>query len=324
MPPEAPQVNVTESIAQSVAEINHYRQMCGLSTLSVDTRLALAATHHAAFLARGPLSEEVSHTETPGAYGYTGRDAAERARATGYRSSAVWEDISVGAGTDSVDRLFNAPYHRVPFLRPDIATVGVGVASREDVWIRYIRAGSGEPVPAGANVPTHRVGTLVERSRRPTTVVEFGMSGASAPSDPFVYPLDGETGIPLSWSATETPDPLRMHAAEMPVTSPGIDPNITVGYVISYIAPEGQVNILSARLWSGDGADVPCYVNTPDNDEHIHGALLIPKKPLLPGTTYHVDVEAASRGGDDLSRRWSFTTAVAPGSPPAPAVPAAR
>jgi uncharacterized protein YkwD len=324
---DAPPVRIEDAVPQSLAQINVWRLRCGMTALTTDPRLALAATHHAAYLASGPMADDLSHTETPGVRGYSGRMPTDRGRAAGFRIGGVWEDVANGAGTAAMDRLFDAPYHRVPFLRPDITCVGVGVAPQEEVRIRRVFTAADEATLSRDRAAVRRAGTMIERTHHIITVVEFGATGSAGAADPVVYPLDGQKDVPVSWNAVEIPSPLRMHAAEMNartaadrgegtsgITGEAGDApatGVTVGYVISYLAPDGPIRIVSAQIWSHDGAEVDCYRNTPDNDDHIHGALLIPKRPLHPATRYDVDVEAETPAGDDLSRRWSFTTASA-------------
>jgi hypothetical protein len=61
---------------------------------------------------------------------------------------------------------------------------------------------------------------------------------------------------------------------------------------------------------SSGGQPVPAYVNTPGNDDQLQaGLILIPKKPLKPGTKYTVKVSLKTATGKPFDRVWSFTTA---------------
>jgi uncharacterized protein YkwD len=125
--------------------------------------------------------------------------------------------------------------------------------------------------------------------------------GTTAESGIVVYPSDGQREVPTRWEGNELPDPLRLHVGRSPV-----------GYAITffYFSPQGgRVRVAHARLTNGQGAPVPIYLNTPENDEELkNGALLIPRQPLQPGGVYNVAVTATTESGETLSRTWKFTT----------------
>lgn len=116
-----------------------------------------------------------------------------------------------------------------------------------------------------------------------------------------VFPPDGMTGVPLIGNVSESPAPLRMHR--------GVSGR--VGYVVSYMvnAPYPQrIQVTNAELRES-GRVVDCYINTPGNDDVLQtGVILIPKSPLRAMTTYEAFVQAKDSRGQDVSRRWRFTT----------------
>lgn len=118
-----------------------------------------------------------------------------------------------------------------------------------------------------------------------------------------VSPFAGQTGVPTKWRDEEIPDPLR----RLPLHA------MTVGYplVFAYFSPtKRRISVSAVTLATQQGEAVDVLLNRPDNDDHLtNAALLIPDKPLTPGTTYHVAIKAMTEAGVDISREWDFTTA---------------
>lgn len=160
------------------------------------------------------------------------------------------------------------------------------------------------------NVPYHRVPFLAPGRpeigfgsvRGGATVVDFGNHGEGV----VVYPVPDQRGLNPVGSIAESPNPMRVHEPTYR-TRP-------VGQVITYCAfGSRSIRVLAARLSDADGAEVPCWLNSPANDDHCReNAHLIPKSPLRPGTAYSVDFQVRGERGGDLSRRWQFTTASSP------------
>src|SRR5262249_31329272 len=106
---------------------------------------------------------------------FCGNAPGDRLDAFGFSQSS-WEGVDYGPqhGSESVQRLYDAPYHRLPFLQPGTGAVGAGF------------------------VPTHMT-------------VEFGTSDETAT---VVSPSDGQKNIGLSWHGPESPDPLAIHGVD--------------------------------------------------------------------------------------------------------------
>jgi len=117
-----------------------------------------------------------------------------------------------------------------------------------------------------------------------------------------VSPSEGQSDVPLLWDKNERPNPLRIHATARRPT----------GYPIVFVhftREPVRITVRSARLADARGAEIPCFLNTPETDTELtNAAFLIPKSPLAPNTVYTVQVSAAAPGGVDLSRTWSFST----------------
>lgn len=112
-------------------------------------------------------------------------------------------------------------------------------------------------------------------------------------------PFSDERNVECSWNGRERPDPLRIHGAVGVCGYPIV--------VALYPLLDGKLSVSEATL-SLDSKPVSCYLNTPENDDRLTNALfLIPKEPLLGGSTYRVRV-VASRGQERFEKEWSFTT----------------
>lgn len=162
-----------------LAAINDYRVLYGLPPVIMNDRLNTSASAHANYLNTNKIqqsdeSTESLHTENPDKPGYTGKTPSERAAYYGYASS-VGEDAAYNRGTiaETIDALFDAPYHRTPFLDPSIKEIGVG-----------------------------KTGDY--------TIIEFGMGNKETPKL-VVSPAPGDRYVPTAFGGNETPDPLRIH-----------------------------------------------------------------------------------------------------------------
>ncbi len=117
----------------------------------------------------------------------------------------------------------------------------------------------------------------------------------------LVSPGDGQKDIQPFWKDSEVPDPFRLHTYESRL----------VGYPIMFVRQGAQkLNVKKFELTDSGGNRVDAYENFPGYDDHLHAeAFIMPKKPLEPGSTYRVTVEATDEKGKEVGKTWSFTTA---------------
>ncbi len=182
----------TERQQELLDDINSLRETLGLGPASLDDRLDASASAHSSYLRRNHVS---GHFEQEGDPGFTGNSPGDRMEAFGYFGSS-YEDVCTGSSTmrEAVKMLYDAPYHRIPFMTP------------------------GEVLVGGA----YEDGDLT---------LQFGMTEATKI---VVSPAPGESNIPLSWNQTENPNPLRMHGIRGEIgypivfTSFGVDEPIKV------------------------------------------------------------------------------------------------
>src|SRR5262249_10269636 len=122
-------------------------------------------------------------------------------------------------------------------------------------------------------------------------------------TEPVLYPVPAQTGVPLAFPGREVPDPLPNAPDKMG------------GYPITVTFPL-SVRVPDARAWLEDetGKEVPVWFSSPtspDNDDFVrHQAntiCLFAKELLQPGMRYVVRVEAKA-GTAEWSRTWTFST----------------
>lgn len=162
----------------ALAAANAYRRRLSLPLLRLDDRLSAAAAAHVSYLER---NRTTGHFEIPGRPGFAGVTPRERKAPFGYFGSG-YEAVDYGSRSvvEAVRALFDAPYHRMPFLQPGPILFGAARSGRH-------------------------------------TVLEFG---ASDKEGTVVYPAAGQRDVPVAWDDKERPDPLQIHGARGTVGYP--------------------------------------------------------------------------------------------------------
>ncbi|GAA3403112.1 stalk domain-containing protein [Paenibacillus hodogayensis] len=165
-----------------LAAINDYRVLYGLPPVIFTDRLNAAASAHASYLKANKVQQSEGstasmHEQKEGLPGFFGRTIGDRAAYFGYLSG-VGEDAAMTFGTvaEAVDSLFDAPYHRSPFLNPYVTEVGTG---KEGDY----------------------------------TIIEFGIQADKKPQW-VVSPASGDRYVPTGFDGNEMPDPLRIHTGK--------------------------------------------------------------------------------------------------------------
>jgi len=247
-----------------------------LQPLSSHSSVQKASQSHADYLF---LNNALGHYQDEGNPGFSGRSPFDRAKAFGYEARVYSEGINFGAptGISGINGLFDAPYHREPMMNPNYAHVGTGYNEDGHLIVNYGNTSS---------------------------------TSGTTKDDVVVYPVNGQNDVKVSWLAIESPNPLSywgIYDEDLKV----------VGYPISFYYPDGyytsnELVVDHVQLTDNNGKNLPVYDVTPerDPDENQH-VMIIPRKPLSYGETYHVSVDAhVLVGGEkrDLSKAWSFTT----------------
>jgi hypothetical protein len=154
---------------QAVREVSRIRAELGLPKPFQEDRFNAASFAHSKYLT---LNKRTGHFEQPGEPGFVASTPSQRLEVYGY-SGGSWECVTYNSGgiRESIQDLFDAPYHRIPFLQPGRMPIGSGVAGRN-------------------------------------FTLKFGNGEVAGPS---YSPGNGQRYVPTSWNANETPNPLRVH-----------------------------------------------------------------------------------------------------------------
>ena len=156
--------------------VNTLRRSLGLPPLGLDLSLCAAAQAHSHYL--NLYGDASGHAEQMDRSGATGAMPQDRATAFGFGFN-VGEDVSANSSplvTVPILGLFDAPYHRLPFLQPNAGALGVGCDGTSP--------------------------HLYE------TTLEFEQSSSEAV---VVSPFPDQKNVPSRWDGNENPSPLRIH-----------------------------------------------------------------------------------------------------------------
>jgi uncharacterized protein YkwD len=166
----------SSSQTEAALLVNKIRERLLLPPVSQDNRLNIAAIKHSEYLT---MNNMMGHYQVQGTKGFFGQTHMERLAAYGWGGGA-WEGVTWGSQDvgDGIQQLFDAPYHRLPFLQPGSIAFGSGYA-----------------------------GTRM--------TCEFG---ASRETGTVISPANGERNVPTRWRNEETPNPLRVHSTAIKET----------------------------------------------------------------------------------------------------------
>lgn len=259
--------------AAAFDRVNLLRQAAGLGAVRQAAQLDQAAQAHADYMS---INQVFSHSETPGANGYTGANQTQRAQAAGYAAWSTVAEVQVGStlpvsdGAGMVDALFAAPYHRLGLVYYRVDEAGVG------------HGATGVPYSI-----------VIDLGRNP---------GQGAPATTAViWPRDGDVGV-WTQGAPEMPDPIPENNG-----SP-------YGYPISVSVHENKTLTVSSFTLEGPGgATVSTKLLDHATDTNLqsvggrHFAALLPRAPLASNTTYTVRFTGAI-DGVAYTKTWTFTT----------------
>lgn len=173
---------------QVLAAANAKRRDLGLPEMVLDDRLDAAASAHVTYLC---MNHEAGHDESPTNPGFIGQTGSIRCESFGWCTGS-WEGITVGERTleQAVSDLYDAPYHRIPFMQP--GTIAFGGSYNET-----------------------------------RTTILFSVAHDASLT---VSPADGQKGIPCIWVNHEEPSPLRGHTSAnscgYPIVIAGFGPTV--------------------------------------------------------------------------------------------------
>lgn len=118
---------------------------------------------------------------------------------------------------------------------------------------------------------------------------------AANTGQPILYPAPDQADVPPAFAGNEIPDPAPK--AEYPI-----------GYPITVIFDRrARVSIQSYHLRDPGSVDLPGFALLPDNPDMENSFAFLAKEPLLPNTTYAMEV-SYTLNGVSSQRVWHFRT----------------
>ncbi|CAA9295096.1 MAG: hypothetical protein AVDCRST_MAG77-5114 [uncultured Chloroflexi bacterium] len=263
------------NVDEAVAWLNGQRLAAGSPPVTLDPALSAAATAHARYLA---LNKD--HPATLGLHSHEQDMGLPGATPEG-KESAAKSNISRGHTSvlQAIQALTYVPFHRLGMLDPRLQQIGVGVVPFEN------------PERFGYSVVID-VGSAVD-IRAPRT------------ERPAVYPVPGQTDVPLAFPGNETPDPRD------PTPGKGKE----VGFVITVEPTCGELAAPRQFVLRDEtGNDVPVWtltlgteVGAVGGSRKVHQLMAFSQAPLRAETAYRVTASGAC-GDRDYNLDWTFRT----------------
>jgi hypothetical protein len=251
--------------------LNQTRLAAGAGCMNVVTALVTSAQSYCTYEATNAsnaMCVAQAHTEVMGCSGFTGANVQAREVAAGYPQNLAYTEVATTYGndpTDAVPSWINTVFHRIPLLDPWTGDMGYGGATGCDA------------IDIGRGMSTVATNTVV------------------------VYPYDGQTNVPRSFSGFEGPAP--------PAPSGGFPS----AYPISIYA---QGLSVTQHVVTKDGDSTPIdHLWLDQNSSQISAGLkgyfydtaFMYGAPFAPNTKYRVQITGTHTGGT-LDEQWSFTT----------------
>ncbi len=257
---------------QWLTVVNYYRRTAHLPPVRHDKDLSEAARKHARYMVR---NDAIGHSESPKdpLYSVAGAEAASHSNVAGWWGGSP-------SNRDFVEMWMTGPFHAVGILRPNLEKVGYGVASDD----------KGLTTAAALDV-LHGL----DYTARPKV------------SYPIVWPGNGTTQPLASYTGGEYPDPLAScngyeEPSGLPIIVQFAEPTRNVKASVSHRGdklPACKVHATSYRNRDASAQALGRALLAGDNV-----VLVIPKKPLDPGSTYLVKVTS---GGKTARSRFSIS-----------------
>ncbi|MGI6704239.1 MAG: stalk domain-containing protein [Clostridia bacterium] len=269
---EVPTVPAYEEVRD---RINYYRGITGLPGMTIEKSLNAAANSHALYVIN---NTNAGHYQSNKTHQYfTGEMPWDRTRYFGYMSPMVAENIHfLESHTGAVDDWMDSLYHRLPIINPIYTHMGYGYASKGTKHVNVLEVGA------------------------------IRYNGLE--SHVVVYPADGQTGVPVTWSGLEQPDPFRLYTG---AKGPG-------GYPITLLVSGDRaerVELKSATITDGGMNKVDFYSFDATNDQELINSntiALIPKNALKPHTMYRVSITMnityVNDEQEEAQKEWRFIT----------------
>lgn len=268
----APPADAPAAAVQAWTTLNELRVAAGAGCMNLVPALIKSAQSHCDYHAANASNAMCiadAHGEVTSCSGFTGADAQSREVAAGYPRTLAYTEVATSYGnnpTAAVPSWIDTVWHRIPLLDPWTVDMGYGGAKGCDV---------------------------IDIGR--------GMSSAAA-STVVVYPYDGQTNVPPSFSGREGPAP----------------PPPPSGWPSAYpVSVYAQRIVVTEHVITKDGDSTPLPhlwldSKSPEVSAGLKGyftnTVFLYGAPLELNTKYRVKIVGTHSGGA-LNVEWTFTTA---------------
>ncbi len=264
-----PPFGASDQAIEAWTIVNEYRLAAGAGCMNMVTELNASAQTHCDYRAANSADRSCTpdgHTEVVGCPGFTGATVEAREIAAGYPPELVYTEVfyTYGSPALAVPGWIDTVWHRIPLLDPWSTDMGYG----------------GGPVCA---------------------TLDVGHGTSPAPDDTVaVYPYDGQTEVPPSWSGLESPAPppppggwpgsypINIYAQRLSVTE----------HVLTKDGDNTPIEHLFLDATSPGISWLGMYLS---NTVFLYGA------PFELNTKYRVKIVGTYTGGA-LNKEWTFTT----------------
>ena len=301
-----------EASIDYMLRLSCYRRYAGIRRARMHPAITEASNRHAAYLEQHVFLEDrvvrppdeapyydvtldEARAEDPGLDGFSGRDSDERFRAAGfpldYQSYFIWDLVQYEFDEtmpreELVDEQMHDPYLRDVLLAPGWR--GGGLAEGDGALGRFLWVNS----------------------------LLFFPSNVRA-LNPVVYPVDGQTDVPLDFSTVRFLPPWDQFLVDLGdnrFRGERVGYPITITFGSNDLSPSPEnltgAQLLSAEIRGPDGPIEHVEVFPGPHESGFNAATiaLVPTEPLLPDTTYEVEATVSSVSITSKRIQLSFTT----------------
>uniref|UniRef100_A0A1S2LSF6 SCP domain-containing protein n=1 Tax=Anaerobacillus isosaccharinicus TaxID=1532552 RepID=A0A1S2LSF6_9BACI len=266
---------LTSGQEETLIQLNEIRNSLGIQTLTLNDLLNKTAQSHSNY--QYELNQNTGHVQPFHNSFFTGTSFYDRFNYYGYagvKGGEVIAPININL-SDSLEKLIDAPYHRMGILNPNHAELGVGFNRVDGV--------------------------------RSALVMTMGANETYLDSTVVKYPYNNQQNVKISWFNNERPNPLesiglnRVHVG-YPITLSFGDANLE------------ELITNHASLRDSGGIEVDSYIVKSTNETTFkRHVMIIPKTELKSNETYTVNVVGERKLFDGprepVNETWSFTTA---------------
>jgi uncharacterized protein YkwD len=268
--PSAPSGSPANAV-QAWQLLNQTRTAAGAGCMNLvaalDTSAQAYCTYEATNSGNATCTAQ-AHTEVTGCTGFTGADVQTREVAAGYPQALAYTEVATSYGNNpaaAVPSWINTVFHRIPLLDPWTVDMGYGGATGCDA-------------------------------------IDIGRGTSTAPASVVVvYPYDGQTNVPPTFSGLEGPTP--------PAPSGGFPSSYPINIYARGLS-------ITEHVLTKDGDTTPLeHLWLDQNSSQLSAGLqgyfydtaFLYGAPFASNTKYHVHVVGTYSGGT-LTKDWSFTT----------------